>query len=113
MAKNYVLIFFITLIFMVTPSGFAQNISNGKPVQQKIENLSIYPNPVSNNTQFIYITSKLNRIKQIEFFNVIGKKVYATVLNGKELNISRLTTGVYFLKITENNISETRKLVIK
>jgi hypothetical protein len=113
MIKNYVFILFFTLSFFTIPKGFAQDINGKNSVSQKIEALSIYPNPVSNNRQFINITTRLNSIKQIEFFNVIGKKIYATVLNGRELNISRLSTGVYFLKITENNISETRKLVIK
>ena len=113
MIKNYVFILFFTLSLFTIPKGFAQDINGKESDTQKIEALSIYPNPVSNNRQFINITTRLNSIKQIEFFNVIGKKIYATVLNGRELNISRLSTGVYFIKITENNISETRKLVIK
>lgn len=108
MVKNYVLTFFLILIFATAPQAFAQ-----EPSQQKIENLTIYPNPVNSNRQVIYITSKQNMTKQIEFFNAIGKKVYATTITGKELNIAKLATGVYFLKITENNITETRKLVIK
>ncbi|WP_223549546.1 MULTISPECIES: T9SS type A sorting domain-containing protein [Aestuariivivens] len=108
MVKNYVLTFFFVLFFAVAPKAFAQDIP-----QQKIENLSIYPNPVNSNRQVIYITTKRNMTKQIEFFNAIGKKIHATTITGKELNISKLATGVYFLKITENNITETRKLVIK
>ncbi|WP_242092050.1 T9SS type A sorting domain-containing protein [Aestuariivivens sediminicola] len=108
MAKNYIVTLIVLLFFAFAPKAFAQEIA-----QPKIENLSIYPNPVNSNRQFIFITSKHNLVKQIEFFNAIGKKIYATTLTGKELNISRLATGVYFLKITENNITETRKLVIK
>ena len=108
MAKNYVVTLIVLLFFAFATEGFAQEIA-----QPQIENLSIYPNPVNSNRQFIFITSKHNLVKQIEFFNAIGKKIYATTLTGKELNISRLATGVYFLKITENNITETRKLVIK
>ena len=108
MTKNYALTLFLFLFFAFSPKAFAQDIA-----QQKIENLSIYPNPVNSNRQVVYITSKRNMIKQIEFFNAIGKKIYATTIMGKELNISKLATGVYFLKITENSITETRKLVIK
>ncbi|WP_242084114.1 T9SS type A sorting domain-containing protein [Aestuariivivens sediminis] len=108
MAKNYALTLSLFLIIAFAPRVYAQDIA-----QQKIEHLSIYPNPVNSNRQVIYVTSKLNMIKHIEFFNAIGKKIYATTITGKELNISPLTTGVYFLKITENNITETRKLVIK
>ncbi|WP_298238605.1 T9SS type A sorting domain-containing protein [uncultured Algibacter sp.] len=113
MIKNYVFILFFTLSFFAIPKVFAQDFNGKESDTQKIEALSIYPNPVTNNRQFVNITTRYNSIKQIEFFNVIGKKIYATVLNGRELNISRLSTGVYFIKITENSISETRKLVIK
>lgn len=111
MAKNYVLILFFILFLALAPKAFAQDMAyNG--TEPKIESLSIYPNPVNSNRQVIYISSKLNMGKQIEFFNAIGKKIYTTYLTGKELNISKLSTGVYFLKITENNVTETRKLVI-
>ncbi|GAA4269244.1 T9SS type A sorting domain-containing protein [Hyunsoonleella aestuarii] len=113
MIKNYVLLLFIASLFFLSSKGYAQNFTGNFSENQKIEALSIYPNPVSNNRQYVNITTRFNKTKQIEFFNVIGKKIYATVLNGKELNISNLAKGVYFLKITENNITETRKLVIK
>tara|TARA_R110002167_G_scaffold230458_1_gene435650 strand:+ start:18987 stop:19244 length:258 start_codon:yes stop_codon:yes gene_type:complete len=83
------------------------------PQQQAIEGLSIYPNPVSNGKLFVYITSKRSLTKTVAVYNVLGKQILTTILTGNELNISQLNTGVYILKITENNISETRKLVIK
>ena len=76
-----------------------------------IEDLSIYPNPVSNGK--IYITTKENLTKEIEIFDVLGKKVFSASLFGKELNISKLTPGIYILKIKENDSSATRKLVVK
>jgi hypothetical protein len=89
--------------------------NNGKSftIEKNIEDLSIYPNPVSTGKTHIFITSKLNASKHIAFYNVLGKRIFSTHLTGKELNISNLTKGVYLLKITENNISETRKLIIK
>ncbi|MDD7884541.1 T9SS type A sorting domain-containing protein [Flavivirga sp. 57AJ16] len=113
MKKNYLFILFLTLAFAVTQQGFTQSNANRDPIKQNIEGLSIYPNPVNSGKTFIYLTSKRNLTKKIEFFNVLGKQVYATILTGKELNISNLSKGVYILKITENGISETRKLVIK
>jgi len=47
------------------------------------------------------------------FYNVLGKQIKAPVITRKALDISALNSGVYILKITENNIIETRKLVIK
>lgn len=113
MKKQYFLILFFVLVFFTSLSGFSQNNASTTSIVQNIENLSIYPNPVSNGKTYVYITSKLNLTKEIEFYDVLGKQIYSTVLVGKELNISRLSKGVYVLKITENEISETRKLVIK
>ena len=113
MKKNYLLTLLFALMFMITQQGFSQAIDKKAPVHQNIEGLTIYPNPVSNGKQYIYITSKKSLNKRIEIFNVLGKQIFKTNLIGKELNISKLNTGVYILKITEKNISETRKLVIK
>ncbi|APY10623.1 hypothetical protein BWZ22_04935 [Seonamhaeicola sp. S2-3] len=114
MKKSYYLtLFFFFALFFTTFNSEAQNFATASPVQESIEDLSIYPNPVNSGKTFIYITSKKNLVKNIEFFNVLGKKIYSTRLVGKQLNIANLSKGVYILKITENDISETRKLVIK
>ena len=111
MIKNYFFTFLILCFLALIPDANAQDIAfNG--TEPKIEKLSIYPNPVNSNRQVIYIESKLKLPKQVDFFNAIGKKIYSTNIVGNELNISRLSTGVYFLKVTEKGISETRKLVI-
>lgn len=113
MIKNYFFTILFALMFCVFQQGLAQVTTKNLPTQQNIEGLSIYPNPVNNGKQYIYITSKNSLTKKIDVFNALGKQILSTVLTGKELNISKLSTGVYILKITENNISETRKLVIK
>lgn len=113
MRKNYILITLLFFAFLMSEQGFSQSNFSNASTQQNIEGLSIYPNPVTGGKTFIYITTKKNFAKNIEIYNVLGKQIYSTVLSGKELNISSLNTGVYILKITENNISETRKLVIK
>lgn len=112
MKKNYFLFIFMFL-FLSAFNGYSQSISEKMPQQEHIEGLSIYPNPVSNGRLFVNITTHKNLSKKVAIFNVLGKQIYATELFGKELNVAQLSTGVYILKITENNISETRKLVIK
>lgn len=113
MKKNYILMSFFFLAFMITQQGFSQSQFNNAPTHDNIEGLSIYPNPVTEGRTYINITTKRNFSKQIEIYNVLGKQIHSSIMSGKELNISALNTGVYILKITENNISETRKLVIK
>ncbi len=113
MKRNYFLSLLIVLAFFTTPYSGAQNNANNTPIKKNIEGLSVYPNPVSGGKTYVYITSKLRLNKKVEFYNVLGKQMFSTYITGKVLNISNLSKGVYILKITENNISEIRKLVIK
>lgn len=113
MKKVYLLILFTILTCFASHNMGAQNVVNNPDRQTNIEGLSIYPNPVNSQRPIINIASKHSLIKNIEIFDVLGKQVFATVLTARELNISNLRKGVYILKISENNISESRKLVIK
>ncbi len=114
MKKKYLafLFFFFTLFFAHNIT--AQNMARTVSIEKNIEGLTVYPNPLNSTTHtFLTIQSDLNSDKNIEFFDVLGKRLFATVLRGKQLNISQLNPGVYILKITENGISEARKLIIK
>lgn len=113
MTKNYFFFLLISITLFTTQYAVGQNNGRDFSVEQSINGLSIYPNPVSNTRTHVFISSKLDATKTIEFYNVLGKRIFTTKLIGRELNISNLNKGVYLLKITENNISETRKLVIK
>jgi len=112
MKKKY---FYITLflLFMFSLGAAAQESrasSSGK-TQEPIDGLNIYPNPVS--TGRIYITSKSAENKDVEIFDVLGKRILQASLSSKELNISSLTPGVYIIKIKEGEASATRKLIVK
>lgn len=112
MKKKY---FYITLLllFMFSVGAAAQESrasSSGK-TQESIDGLNIYPNPVS--TGRIYITSKSAENKDVEIFDVLGKRILQASLSSKELNISSLTPGVYIIKIKEGEASATRKLIVK
>lgn len=111
MAKHYVKILAVFICLSVSALSFSQSIETKNSAFGTIEGLTIYPNPVSNGK--LYISSTKNLSKHIEIFDVLGKKIYDTGLFGNVLDISRLNNGVYIIKITENNITVTRKLVVK
>lgn len=113
MKINYFLLIITTLTLLTTQASIAQSKEILDSGNQNIERLTIYPNPVNSEQNFVYLTSKLNTTKHIEIYNVLGKKIFSISLSGKKLNISNLNKGVYLIKITENASSETRKLVIK
>ena len=112
MTKNY---FYtsILLFFLFSLSLSAQEAKQQPRPQENtsIEGLNLYPNPVSNGK--VYITSKNDSDKEVQIFDVLGKKVLQTMLSSKELNVSNLSPGVYIIKIKENEASSTRKLIIR
>jgi Secretion system C-terminal sorting domain len=105
MKKNYL---HIILLFTCLVSSFA-NAQDNK--LQTIDGLNLYPNPVSNGK--IYITSKSGENKDISIYDVLGKLVLQVAISSKELNILALSSGVYIIKIRENEATATRKLIIK
>jgi hypothetical protein len=112
MTKNYFYIILLLAIFF-TAAASAQDIKQQPKTQDNtsIEGLNLYPNPVTNGK--VYITSKNDLEKEIIIFDVLGKKVMQTTLINKELNVSNLSPGVYIIKITEENATSSRKLIIR
>ena len=79
--------------------------------QNAIAGLNMYPNPVSNGT--LYITSNSSEAKSIAVYDVLGKQVLNTKTSSSSVNVSNLKSGVYFVKITEDGKTDTKKLIIE
>ena len=116
MKEKYLYIFLLLII--TSFSAQAQTAKNsGVADQVKTENtldkVQIYPNPVTSGK--IYINVETNTTKSIELYDMLGKRILSTEMNGyqKELNVANLKAGVYILKLSEKNNSITRKIVIK
>jgi len=101
-------------------SVFAQQEGSGKGQREtnssrtdNIEGLQLYPNPTVNNK--VYIVTETSSSKEIEIFDILGKKVYTTTVNNTnaELNLNNLKPGVYLVKVKEKDAVATRKLVLK
>ena len=111
MAKNYFYIILLTAIFFTTGAKAQDNKQPKTKEDAPIEGLSLYPNPVS--TGKVYITSKKDGEKDILIFDVLGKKVLQTRIFSRELNVSNLSPGVYIIKITEDETTSSRKLIVQ
>lgn len=71
-----------------------------------------YPNPVETDLFIIGI----NKIKTIEFIDVLGNRVAIYLFNKSiiKLDVSFLKSGIYLIQvIDENHKVETNKLVVK
>ncbi|PBJ06651.1 T9SS type A sorting domain-containing protein [Flavobacterium sp. ACN6] len=112
MAKNYFYITFLLAFFFSVSVSAQDSRQLPKPQEStSIEGLSLYPNPVTNGK--VYISSKNDLEKEIIVFDILGKKVLQAHLTSRELNVSELPPGVYIIKISEQNASATRKLIIR
>ncbi|SHI46259.1 Por secretion system C-terminal sorting domain-containing protein [Flavobacterium terrae] len=77
--------------------------------QNQIAGLKLYPNPVK---EVLHIESNNTSEKSIELFNVLGKSVYKGKTINNSVNLSNVNKGVYVVKITEEEKTVTRKIVI-
>ncbi|MBT8272356.1 MAG: T9SS type A sorting domain-containing protein, partial [Bacteroidia bacterium] len=72
---------------------------------------TLYPNP--NKTGILNIASSNNGALKAQVFNVLGKEVIqSTNINGT-LDVSKLSSGLYIVKLSQGNASVTKKLVIE
>jgi len=112
MAKNYFYISLLTFFLFTLGASAQENKGVAVSAKETIEGLNIYPNPATSDR--IYITSKSSQSKEVEIYDVLGKKILqSTLTTGKELNITSLTPGVYIIKIKEGDATATRKLIVK
>lgn len=72
---------------------------------------SLYPNPT--NTGSVTISSTNSDAISVQVFDILGKQVKNQTLTNNTLNVADLSSGIYIVKITQNNASITKKLVIK
>ena len=73
-----------------------------------LDRISIYPNPTKNSFA-VSIDAK-----QVDIFNITGQliKSYDNVITEQQLDINELDNGIYIVKIiSQNNISQTKKLI--
>lgn len=70
--------------------------------------MKIYPNPTKN---ILNITTDLNSTKNVEIYDMVGKKVLVENTQG-QLDVSSLVTGMYIVKITEDGKTSTKRLAI-
>ena len=75
-----------------------------------IPGFAIYPNPVTDGK--VYIETVSGDVKNIRMSDMSGKKVFSLNTADKELDLSRLPSGVYILNIEQDGKTATEKLII-
>jgi len=72
---------------------------------------SLYPNPATSGT--LNINSSNGAEFDVEVFSTLGQRVISQKSVTNSINIDSLTTGLYIVRISQGDRSQTRKLVVK
>jgi hypothetical protein len=80
------------------------------------ENLfSVYPNPATDGTFKVYLSEgNISRNRTLELFSIEGKLIYRTKLTEieTEINPGRIKSGFYFVKVSSEKSTQTKKIMI-
>ena len=93
-----------------------QNIKNEVLSDLKF---NIYPNPTGNVFTLLYSGTQTNREIKINVIDALGKTVYTETTNAfagilkKEINLSGISKGTYFIKLSNHDFIETKKIVVE
>jgi len=79
--------------------------------------LNLFPNPSNGFVNLEYISGKQG-VVSISVMNTLGATVYSAngVSNGslnKTIDLSNLTKGIYFVNVSSNNGTTTKKLIVQ
>jgi hypothetical protein len=73
--------------------------------------IGIYPNPISKSAQYLNIQSKSSLPMNVIIYNVVGIQVDKQNIVNNLLNVSKLNTGMYLVKITQGDRTITKKII--
>lgn len=71
--------------------------------------VSLYPMPCQDR---LFIKGGPDKIEQVEIYNLTGNLQLKDKLPGREINVSSLVPGIYFLKLFYSGFSKTAKIII-
>ena len=93
---------------------FSPGLTNDTPLSiNNYENnlFVMYPNP--SNTGFVNIKSNQMGAVQAQVFDMLGKQMIDTTVVNERLEVSSLNAGIYIVKLTQNDRTTTKKLILQ
>jgi endoglucanase Acf2 len=81
-------------------------LSHDDFVQQ--DQIKIYPNPVSN---ILQIQSNVVNLTKVEIYSILGQKLMEQTTALESVNMEKLSTGVYLVKVYSGNQSLVKRVV--
>lgn len=89
-------------------SFFSEDCASLSIEEAQVSLIDIYPNPT---TGILKVSSQHN-IETITIFNHLGEKV-AYQFNNYELDLTHLPKGVYYIKVSNQTIVESKKIILQ
>lgn len=82
-------------------------------IPSKLFDFNAYPNPFKNDLT-IKVNNNSSDLVKVEIFNIKGQKVYKSLEpSNQDINIhNSLSSGIYFLRLSNNSDQKTRKILI-
>jgi hypothetical protein len=102
--------------FLTEPVTLTEVVSNTADVNGLLEDMTIFPNPVSDQFQLL-LNSKENANYQLIIANMQGQRLLnqrVALTAGEQsqtIDISTLSKGVYTLILTDGQLSSTRRII--
>ncbi|MEN8816457.1 MAG: T9SS type A sorting domain-containing protein [Nonlabens sp.] len=114
----YILLGVFTLSFHTSFAQFDGNNSVEQSLVKKDkEKLTILTNPVKDGYLKLTLTASQSSDLNLTIINSLGKQVYQTKRNinsnVQTFDISKLSAGIYFLRVSTNSSSFVKKLIIR
>ncbi len=96
---------------VITTAGvndeFNMNVLNVED-SYRLSEISIYPNPASN---ILNILGNTASIDKIDVFSITGQQIKSLASNFERIDVEAIESGVYFLKISNNNQQKIIKFI--
>ena len=73
--------------------------------------IEFYPNPVTDGR--LNIVAPATTSKQVEIYDIVGKRVLSQNTSLNNIDVKKLKSGVYILKVTSDNKTTSSRLIIK
>jgi photosystem II stability/assembly factor-like uncharacterized protein len=117
-AQNGIIVGLYGALLKTTTGGSTFIIKTSKEIPEKFSLLQNYPNPFNPTTSIKYQVESIRHIKLV-VFDIQGKEL-ETLVNEKQspgtyevtFDGSKYTSGVYFYKISAEDYSETRRMIL-
>lgn len=92
------------VFYRISKTGQALVVSAIPPVNDSIEQISVYPNPASNRFT-IYIDTKIQNQFELKLYNTTGQLLYQNRVepNTKSIHYPQLPPGVYVYSVQQKN----------